>query len=50
MLERFVATLLLWVMRGALAWFVAYEYARYVEQKFAEVTGALRALGTLGGM
>jgi hypothetical protein len=50
MLERLVAQLLLWGMRGALAWFVAYEYARFVEQKFTEVTGALSALGALGGM
>ena len=50
MLERLFAELFLWGMRGALAWFVAYEYASYVEQKFTEVTRALGALGALGGM
>ena len=50
MLERVLAELMLWAMRGGLAWFVIYEYTSYVEQKFDEVTRALNAIGGLGGM
>lgn len=50
MLDRVVAELLLWGMRGGLAWFVVYEYTSYVEVKLTEVSRALNALGGLGGL
>lgn len=50
MLERVVAELLLWGMRGGLVWFVAYEYTSYVEAKLTEVVRALNGLSALGGM
>ena len=41
MLDRLIAELLLWGMRGGLAWFVAHEYAVVVNEKLTEVVRAL---------
>jgi hypothetical protein len=40
-LDRLVTVLLLWGMRGGLAWFVAHEYATVVVAKLTEVSRAL---------
>jgi hypothetical protein len=50
MLDRAIAEVLLWGLRGALALFVAYEYTSYIEQKFGAVTRALSSLGAMRGM
>ncbi|MGE0564618.1 MAG: hypothetical protein AB7O50_08905 [Pseudolabrys sp.] len=40
MVDRLMALLLLWGMRGGLAWFVADQYAQFVNEKFAVVSRA----------
>jgi hypothetical protein len=44
MLDRIIATLLLWGLRGCLAWFVMHEATSVAVEKLDEVA---RALGTL---
>ncbi len=41
MLDRLIAEMLLWGMRGGLAWFIAHEYATFVDKKLAAVSRAL---------
>jgi hypothetical protein len=43
-LERLMAELLLWGVRGGLAWFVAHEYAAAVNAKLLAVTRALTGI------
>jgi hypothetical protein len=40
-LDRLLAELLLWGVRGGLAWLVAHEYAGIVAEKLNEVSRAL---------
>ncbi|MCK9919047.1 hypothetical protein MXD81_58965 [Microbacteriaceae bacterium K1510] len=40
-LDRLIAVLMLWGIRGALAWFIAYEYTTTVREKLEVVTRAL---------
>ena len=40
MVDRLMALLLLWGMRGGLAWFVADQYVNAVNEKFALVSRA----------
>lgn len=44
MLDRLIALLMLWALRGALAWFIAYEYTATVGAKLESVTRALARL------
>lgn len=44
MLDRMVAMLTLWGLRGGLAWFIAHEYTTIVSDKLDAVS---RALGKL---
>jgi hypothetical protein len=44
MLDRLVATFLLWGLRGCLAWFVMYEYTRVLTDKLNEVSRALNGM------
>lgn len=44
MLDRLIATFLLWGMRGCLAWFVMHEYTRVVVDKLNQVSRALSGL------
>ena len=44
MLDRLVATLLLWGLRGSLAWFVMHEYTMVLTEKLDEVSRALTRL------
>ena len=44
MLDRLMAELLLWGMRGGLAWFVAHEYATVVVAKLTVVSRALAGM------
>ncbi|MGN6572319.1 MAG: hypothetical protein ACTHLO_12980 [Pseudolabrys sp.] len=44
MLDRIVATLLLWGLRGCLAWFVMQEATSVVTEKLDEVSRALSGL------
>ena len=41
MLDRLLATVLLWGLRGCLAWFVMHEYTGVVADKLNEVSRAL---------
>ena len=41
MLDRLIATFLLWGLRGGLAWFVMHEYTLEVTQRLDEVVRAL---------
>jgi len=41
MLDRLLSLLLLWGLRGGLAWFVMHEYALAVTQRLDEVVRAL---------
>ena len=41
MVDRLLALLLLWSMRGGLAWFVTDQYVKFVNDKFAAVSRAL---------
>ncbi|HEY6833183.1 MAG TPA: hypothetical protein VI251_11930 [Pseudolabrys sp.] len=44
MLNRLIAELTLWGVRGALAWFVAHEYTTVVTEKLNAVSRALGGL------
>lgn len=44
MLDRLLAILALWGLRGALAWFIAHQYTTIAVDKLGTVT---RALGKL---
>ena len=44
MKARVIAEILVWGMRGALAWLVAHESARFASEKFYEVARALGAM------
>jgi hypothetical protein len=44
MLDRLVALLLLWGVRGCLAWFVMHEYTGVVSEKLNEVSRALSGM------
>lgn len=50
MLERVIAELLVWGIRGGVAWLVVYEYTTYVEDKLTQVMRSLGSLSALGGM
>lgn len=41
MVDRIMAILMLWSMRGAVAWVIAHEYATAVNAKLTQVTRAL---------
>ena len=43
-LDRLIAMLMLWAIRGALAWFIAYEYTTTVREKLDVVARALSKL------
>jgi hypothetical protein len=40
MLNRLVAELTLWGVRGGLAWFIAHEYTTFVSEKLNQVSRA----------
>lgn len=40
-LDRLIAVLMLWGLRGGLAWFIAHEYTTAVSGKLNAVAGAL---------
>lgn len=40
-LDRLIALVMVWGMRTALAWFIAYEYTTTVSDKLETVTRAL---------
>ena len=40
MLDRLTALLIFWGMRAGIAWFIANEYAKVVNQKLAAVSRA----------
>lgn len=44
MLDRLIATLLLWSLRGCLAWFVMQESTSVVTEKLNEVSRALSGI------
>lgn len=44
MLDRLIATLALWGLRGGLAWFVAHEYVTVVSDKLNSIARALGGL------
>ena len=44
MLDRLISMLLLWGMEGCFAWYVAHEYALFVNQKLTLVSRALSGL------
>jgi hypothetical protein len=44
MLDRLLASLTLWSLRGGLAWFVAQEYVTVVTDKLNSVSRALGGL------
>lgn len=44
MLDRLMASLTLWGLRGGLAWFVTHEYVTAISDKLNSVTRALNGL------
>ena len=44
MLNRLVAVLMLWGLRGGLAWFVMHEYTTVLTDKLNEVSRALSGM------
>jgi hypothetical protein len=44
MAERLIATVMLWAMRGSMAWLIAHEYASFMSEKLEAVTRALSKL------
>lgn len=44
MLNRLVAVLMLWGLRGGLAWFVMHEYTAVLTDKLNEVSRALSGI------
>jgi len=47
MIDRVIAELMLWGLRGALAWFVAHEAGLFAAEKLNEVARALSQMGRM---